>query len=201
MSLIKTAQIISSLSESDKAFYSHYQQMLGLSSIAESVEEFSTQITPRDYEEWIRIAKEIADEQGKDLSQEDTFHDIVWEILDNDPKLTATGDDEITKAHLVTTLWHAFNTNRSHEQFSSRQSGVEDEESSSKKVDGKVSNHVEFLSSILSNPALKKVYTAGISVGKEALSNADKAPAKAPYVQGTLRAKVWKLGYKQGFSK
>lgn len=198
MSLIKNAQILSTLSESQIEQFTKIQQLLGLSSIVEAVEELSTAITPHDYEEWLRIIREYGEELGADLSNVTSFEDIAWEMLDNDPKLDAIGGDEEVKRHVVNTLWHAFNTAQHHQQVSTLSSNpraVEDEA-----VDKKASKSVEFIKHISSNPALSKVYRNGISAANAAKSNPEQKAPKSPYSSGTLRDKAWKTGFQHGSS-
>lgn len=196
MSLIKNAQIISTLSERDVEYYTTVQQTLGLESIVEAVEQLSSVITPHDYQEWLRLTQEIADEDDIDLSRESDFQDLAWELLDNDPKIDAIGGDETMKQHIINTLWHAYNTNINQQHANSRIGSVEDEEV----LDKNVSKHIEMIKLITSSPKLSKVYASGVSAGQANKSGTGEKPTKSPYASGTQRDKVWKAGFQHGTS-
>ena len=197
MSLIKNAQLQSTLTEAEVKRYTELSVILN-KPFNDIVLEGMNTIQPADYQEWLRVVSEVGQEQNIDLTNQAAFQDLAFELLDNDPKVDAIGNSEDTKNNIVNTLWHAFNTSNYQQKADmSNQAGqVEDEESSTKSK--KKAMAPTIMDTIHTSPTLQKVYKTGELAGNSDMKNADQKPCKSPYATGTYRDKVWKLGHRHG---
>jgi len=84
------------------------------SKILETVDE---QITPQNYEEWLKIVDDMAEEQGLTLHSRTEFSDIVFNVLDNDSFLDMIrGNNEQVKNKIVGVLWTMHKQRRAEER-------------------------------------------------------------------------------------
>ena len=103
MSLIKNAQLLSTLTEAEVKRYTELSVILN-KPFNDIVLEGMNTIQPADYQEWLRVVSEVGQEQNIDLTNQAAFQDLAFELLDNDPKVDAIGNSEDTKNNIVNTL-------------------------------------------------------------------------------------------------
>lgn len=200
MSLIKNAQVLSSLNETTLQYFTNLSKILNRP-VAELVLESFDAIEPNDYQEWLRVIAEVAAERGDDITNQAVFADLAYEVLENDPKLDGVGASEELTNQIVNTLWHALNTQNHHSQVGNHlqnRSDVEDEETT-KKPKVKQSPDAKVMEQIHGSPSLQKVYQGGVSTAQSD-SKQEGKPSKSIYTPGSFRDKVWKLGYRHGLS-
>lgn len=97
-------------------------------------EGFSKQITPEDYDEWIRQvvlqAEEIRQDKGTALrlNKRSVFNDLLGDVLENDPMGKVNmGDEQLTK-HVFDATWKRYQGTRDHLKATNVMKAREEEE-------------------------------------------------------------------------
>lgn len=113
------------------------QKAVGLKTLKEAAEfykeDFSMEITPEDYDEWIRqivMHSSGMKNQGAvvNLNKRRSFNDVAGEILENDPAGKVNpGDDQLMK-HVLDALWKRYQHTRDHLKASNVLKAREEEE-------------------------------------------------------------------------
>ena len=200
MGLIKQAQILSTLTESEKQYYTEIAAALGGNqSLVETAEEFSGEITPLHYKQWLdEVTNIINNNEFKSGGpKQPVFIDIVFAVLDDDPMMDVVGNNEETKEHIANTLWHTYSAQNAHTRVRTSSQTPPTEENEEVMNKGK-NKDLAFMQEIHNSPILQKVYAKGVTCGQQDAGNSEEKPQKCPYTRGTLRDKVWSLGYKHG---
>lgn len=207
LKLIREAAVLSTLTPEQKKRFTELSNVLGVP-LAEVAQEFSNTVQPEDYQEWLRAIREIGEEEGLNLNSRSVFYDTAFDVLDGDPKMDMLGNNEKTKSAIVNTLYHAYKTAVEHEKVQGLRSSEENEEFGvdyEDYVNGEVhamksepNPMIDLTSLIHSSPELQQVYRSGVQAGQQDTGRPREVVSKSPYMHGTKRDRVWKLGHKHG---
>lgn len=83
LSMIKEAQIASTMDKSELAALEQVKAILGEKSIHSLLESFSP--SPEDYNKWLSVIVGHAQDVGASLNKKSSFQDLAFDVLDNDP--------------------------------------------------------------------------------------------------------------------
>jgi hypothetical protein len=134
--MINEAQTLARVGKSSNLETLHdVREKLGVSLVeaASMFEDFSSKITPEDYDEWIRqvvLHGEQLNASGErvNLNRRAAFNEILGEILENDPKGKVNlGDDQLTK-HVFDAVWKRYQGTRDHLKAQNVMKAREEEE-------------------------------------------------------------------------
>lgn len=104
--LLKEAQIVSKLDQSELKVLESARAALGKASIADLVESFSP--SNEDYVEWLRVIAEEGAARGVTLTRKGDFVDLAFEVLENDPMAPPYEMQEM----IVNKLWNDYKAAR-----------------------------------------------------------------------------------------
>lgn len=104
--LLKEAQIVSKLDQSELKVLEAARAALGKASIADLVESFNP--SNEDYVEWLRVIAEEGAARGVTLTRKSDFMDLAFEVLENDPMAPPYEMQEM----IVNKLWNDYKAAR-----------------------------------------------------------------------------------------
>lgn len=104
--LLKEAQIVSKLDQSELKVLETARAALGKASIADLVESFNP--SNEDYVEWLRVIAEEGAARGVALTRKGDFMDLAFEVLENDPMAPPYEMQEM----IVNKLWNDYKAAR-----------------------------------------------------------------------------------------
>lgn len=104
--LLKEAQIVSKLNQSELKVLETARVALGKASIADLVESFNP--SNEDYVEWLRVIAEEGAARDVALTRKGDFMDLAFEVLENDPKAPPYEMQEM----IVNKLWNDYKAAR-----------------------------------------------------------------------------------------
>lgn len=104
--LLKEAQIVSKLDQSELKVLETARAALGKASIADLVESFNP--SNEDYVEWLRVIAEEGAARGVALTRKGDFMDLAFEVLENDPTAPPYEMQEM----IVNKLWNDYKAAR-----------------------------------------------------------------------------------------
>ncbi len=162
------------------------RQILGVSSLTEMMSPSDFEITPADYQEWLKAIIEIAQERGLNVSKKIDFMDLAHDLLDDDPKLDALGGDRMmAKRNIVNALWQAYRVNQAH-------NAVQDHVANTIK---QAQQDEEAADGLVGSEDAGGGFTQAFNAAKGA---EDEEQPRNPYRPGTLRHALWAEKHMKG---
>lgn len=122
LSLLKNAVFESRFTATQKQTIKQLQDTIGIETTRRIVESFD--ITPDDYDNWLRVIRGVAQDKGMNINTRRDFMDVAFAVLENDPA-NLPYDVQTTVAQ---SLWAKQKAEKSHKQVEKAVRAKEEEE-------------------------------------------------------------------------
>lgn len=164
--------------------------------------EVGSPLAPEDYNFWMQTIQDLADERGIKLSNVRAFHNLAYEVLDDDPRMDEFGNDETTKQHIVSALHRSMQASISHDKASEYVGKFQRKRRLSGGGLGAEEEEENATALIPLERQKEEIRRAGHDTGSDHMRNGKghRGSRSNPYLSGTKRYNWFAAAYDHGYS-